>query len=124
MTGRGDGLSRPRRLPCPTQSSSGLGRRARDPRGGHENPDADTLGATLGVARDRCEAAVARATTVCADRPPPPTTVLPGIEAFRADPEPRRRLRPARDLATRGRSSGPARVFERHRDLLLGAAAA
>ncbi|HWP64094.1 MAG TPA: DHHA1 domain-containing protein [Candidatus Binatia bacterium] len=54
---------------------------------GHEHPDADTLGATLGVVR-----LVAwlggRATPVCADPVPELYRFLPGIEAFRTEPDP------------------------------------
>ncbi len=53
----------------------------------HENPDADTLGASLGVAR-LVAAGGARATSICTDPPPPLYDFLPGIEAVRTDPEP------------------------------------
>ena len=51
----------------------------------HENPDADTLGASLGVAR-LVEAGGGRATSVCTDAPPTLYAFLPGIEAVRTDP--------------------------------------
>ena len=53
----------------------------------HENPDADTLGASLAVAR-LVEARGGRATSVCTDPPPPLYAFLPGIEAVRTDPAP------------------------------------
>lgn len=54
---------------------------------GHENPDADTLGATLAVGHiaDHLGAA---ATLVCTDPVPPLYDFLPGTERFRTDPEP------------------------------------
>ena len=55
----------------------------------HENPDADTLGASLAVAR-LVEAQGGRATSVCSDPPPPLYSFLPGIDAVRTDPEPDR----------------------------------
>jgi phosphoesterase RecJ-like protein len=53
----------------------------------HENPDADTLGATLGVAT-LVEALGGRATAVCTDAPPALYDFMAGIERFRTDPEP------------------------------------
>ena len=53
----------------------------------HENPDADTLGATLGVAT-LVEAVGGRATPVCTDPPPALYDFLAGVERFRTDPEP------------------------------------
>ena len=53
----------------------------------HENPDADTLGAVLGV----CivvEARGGRATAVCTDPVPPLYGFLAGVERFRTDPDP------------------------------------
>lgn len=55
----------------------------------HENPDADTLGAALGV-RAIVEARGGRASLVCSDVPPPLYDFLPGIETVRTDPEPDR----------------------------------
>ena len=52
----------------------------------HENPDADTLGAALGVARI-VEFHGGRATTVCSDPVPPLYGFLAGIEAERLDPD-------------------------------------
>ncbi|HEX7473815.1 MAG TPA: DHH family phosphoesterase [Candidatus Limnocylindrales bacterium] len=52
----------------------------------HENPDADTLGATLGVAT-LVEALGGRATPVCTDPPPALYDFLAGVERFRTDPE-------------------------------------
>jgi phosphoesterase RecJ-like protein len=56
----------------------------------HENPDADTLGAALGI-RTIVEAGGGRASLLCSDAPPPLYDFLPGIEDFRTDPEPERR---------------------------------
>jgi phosphoesterase RecJ-like protein len=53
----------------------------------HENPDADTLGAVLGVCH-LVEALGGRATAVCTDPAPPLYAFLPGIDRFRTDPEP------------------------------------
>lgn len=53
----------------------------------HENPDADTIGAALAVAR-LVEAHGGRATLVCSDPIPPLYDFLPGVDAFRTDPEP------------------------------------
>lgn len=53
----------------------------------HENPDADTLGAALGVARI-IEFHGGRATTVCTDPIPPLYDFLAGVAAERTDPEP------------------------------------
>ena len=53
----------------------------------HENPDADTIGAALGVAR-LVEALGGRATVVCSDPIPPLYAFIPGVDAFRTDPEP------------------------------------
>jgi phosphoesterase RecJ-like protein len=53
----------------------------------HENPDADTLGATLGVVTI-IEALGGRATPVCTDPPPALYDFLMGVERFRTDPEP------------------------------------
>ena len=53
---------------------------------GHENPDADTLGATLGVVR-LIEALGGSADPVCTDPPPPLYDFMPGIERFRTDPD-------------------------------------
>lgn len=54
---------------------------------GHENPDADTLGATLGVTAI-IEALGGRADPVCTDPPPPLYDFIAGIERFRTDPDP------------------------------------
>jgi bifunctional oligoribonuclease and PAP phosphatase NrnA len=53
----------------------------------HENPDADTLGAALGVCTI-LEALGARATAVSTDPVPPLYAFLAGVERFRTDPEP------------------------------------
>ena len=54
---------------------------------GHENPDADTLGATLGVVAI-VEACGGRADPVCTDPPPPLYDFIEGIDRFRTDPDP------------------------------------
>ena len=54
---------------------------------GHENPDADTLGATLAIVAI-IESLGGRADPVCTDPPPPLYDFLPGIERFRTDPDP------------------------------------
>ena len=53
----------------------------------HENPDADTLGATLAICR-LAESLGARAQAVCTDEPPSLYRFIPGIEGFRTDPDP------------------------------------
>ncbi len=53
----------------------------------HENPDADTIGAVIGI----CvivEALGGEATAVCSDPVPPLYAFLEGAERFRQDPEP------------------------------------
>jgi len=52
----------------------------------HENPDADTLGATLGVVR-LVEALGGAADAVCTDPVPPLYGFLAGIERFGTDPD-------------------------------------
>jgi phosphoesterase RecJ-like protein len=54
---------------------------------GHENPDADTLGASLAIGRI-VERLGGAATPLCTDPVPPLYDFLPGIERFRTDPEP------------------------------------
>jgi len=51
----------------------------------HENPDADTLGATLAVAR-LVEAMGGAADAVCTDPVPPLYDFIVGVERFRTDP--------------------------------------
>ncbi len=53
---------------------------------GHENPDADTLGASLGIATI-VEAMGGSATLVCTDPVPPLYGFLDGVERFRTDPD-------------------------------------
>lgn len=53
----------------------------------HENPDADTLGAAIGV-RAIVEARGGRATLVCTDPVPPLYAFIDGVDAFRTDPDP------------------------------------
>lgn len=52
----------------------------------HENPDADTLGAGLGLARI-IEAIGGRATVTCSDPVPPLYAFLPGIDRVALEPE-------------------------------------
>ena len=54
---------------------------------GHENPDADTLGATLGVVRI-VESLGGSADPACTDPVPPLYAFLPGMDGFRTDPDP------------------------------------
>jgi len=54
---------------------------------GHENPDADTLGATLGVVA-LVESMGGRADPVCTDPIPPLYDFLPGMDRFALDPDP------------------------------------
>ena len=54
---------------------------------GHENPDADTLGATLGVCRI-VEALGGSARAVVSDPVPPLYAFMPGVERVATDPEP------------------------------------
>ncbi len=51
----------------------------------HENPDADTLGASLGVVR-LVEALGGRADAVCTDPVPPLYAFIDGVERFATDP--------------------------------------
>ena len=53
----------------------------------HENPDADTIGAVLGIAHI-VEALGGSVTPVSTDPPPPLYGFLPGIDRFRTDPDP------------------------------------
>lgn len=52
----------------------------------HENPDADTLGATLAVTR-LVEAMGGTADAVCTDPVPPLYAFIEGVERFRTDPD-------------------------------------
>jgi len=52
----------------------------------HENPDADTLGAALGL-REVLAARGATASLVCSDVPPPLYAFMPGVADFRTDPD-------------------------------------
>ena len=54
---------------------------------GHENPDADTLGATLAVTAI-VEACGGRADPVCTDPIPEVYAFLAGVDRFRTDPDP------------------------------------
>ena len=56
---------------------------------GHENPDADTLGATLAVCR-LVEAIGGRATPVFSDAAPAAYAFMPDVDRIRADPDPGR----------------------------------
>jgi phosphoesterase RecJ-like protein len=51
----------------------------------HENPDADTLGAGLALARGAAQIGIT-AEVVCVDPPPPYLAFLPGIETVRREP--------------------------------------
>ena len=53
---------------------------------GHENPDADTLGASLAIVR-LVEAQGGIADPVTSDPPPPLYDFLPGVERVRSDPD-------------------------------------
>jgi bifunctional oligoribonuclease and PAP phosphatase NrnA len=55
----------------------------------HENPDADTIGASLAIARI-VEWRGGRVTLACTDPPSPMYAFLPWIERFTTDPEPDR----------------------------------
>jgi phosphoesterase RecJ-like protein len=81
----------------------------------HENPDADTLGATLGVVR-LVELLGGSADPVCTDPVPPLYAFLDGVERFRTDPDPEAAydLLVVSDCATFERVGA---VGERHRDL-------
>jgi phosphoesterase RecJ-like protein len=81
----------------------------------HENPDADTLGATLGIVR-LVERLGGEADPVCTDPVPPLYDFLDSVERFRADPDPEAGydLLVVSDCATLERVGA---VGERHRDL-------
>lgn len=81
----------------------------------HENPDADTVGATLGVVR-LVERFGGRADPVCADPVPPLYDFIDGVDRFRTDPEPDAEY----DLLVLSDCATPERVGEvgqRHREL-------
>jgi phosphoesterase RecJ-like protein len=81
----------------------------------HENPDADTLGATLAVCR-LAEHLGAEATAVCTDLVPPLYEFMPAIDRFRTDPDPSA----AYDLLVVSDCGSLDRIGEvrnRHRDL-------
>jgi phosphoesterase RecJ-like protein len=85
---------------------------------GHENPDADTIGASLAIARI-VEAQGGLATPVCSDPIPALYAFIPGVEAFRTDPDPA----VVYDLLVISDCGGLDRigaVRERHPDLLGG----
>lgn len=54
---------------------------------GHENPDADTLGASLGI-REIVARTGGRTDVVMSDPVPPLYSFLPGVEQVRTDPDP------------------------------------
>ena len=56
----------------------------------HENPDADTLGASLAIAL-LVESRGGRASSICTDPPPELYAFMPGIDRVRTDPDPERR---------------------------------
>jgi len=81
----------------------------------HENPDADTVGATLGVVR-LVERFGGRADPVCTDPVPTLYDFIEGVERFRTDPEPDAEY----DLLVLSDCATPERVGEvgqRHREL-------
>jgi phosphoesterase RecJ-like protein len=81
----------------------------------HENPDADTVGATLGVVR-LVERFGGRADPVCTDPVPALYEFMDGVERFRTDPEPDAGY----DLLVLSDCATPERVGEvgqRHREL-------
>ena len=81
----------------------------------HENPDADTVGATLGVVR-LVERSGGQADPVCTDPVPPLYDFIEGVDRFRTDPEPD----VAYDLLVLSDCATPERVGEigqRHREL-------
>jgi phosphoesterase RecJ-like protein len=85
---------------------------------GHENPDADTIGATLAVC-SLVEALGGSATAVCSDPVPPLYAFLPGVERFVTDPHPGE----AYDLLVLSDCASTERVGEvatRHAALLAG----
>ncbi len=81
----------------------------------HENPDADTIGATLGVVR-LVERFGGTADPVCTDPVPPLYAFIDGVERFRTDPDPDAvyDLLVLSDCAT---SDRVGEVGVRHRDL-------
>jgi bifunctional oligoribonuclease and PAP phosphatase NrnA len=81
----------------------------------HENPDADTLGATLGVV-GLVERLGGTADPVCTDPVPPLYAFLDGVERFRTDPDPVAEY----DLLVLSDCATPDRVGDvgvRHREL-------
>lgn len=81
----------------------------------HENPDADTVGATLGVVR-MVERLGGRVDPVCTDPVPPLYDFIEGVERFRTDPDPAADY----DLLVLSDCATPERVGavgERHREL-------
>ena len=88
---------------------------------GHENPDADTIGGTLAIATI-IETLGGRATVMCSDPIPPLYAFIPGVEAFRTDPDPGETY----DLLVISDCGGLDRigsVYERHRELIDSPAA-
>ena len=78
----------------------------------HENPDADTLGAVLGICAV-IEAMGGQATAISSDTPPPLYGFMPGVQRFRTDPDPAEAydLLVLADCASAARVGG---VAERH----------
>ncbi len=78
----------------------------------HEHPDADTLGAVLGICAV-VEALGGKATPISSEPPPPLYAFMPGIERFRTDPDPAEAydLLVLADCASASRVGG---VAERH----------
>jgi phosphoesterase RecJ-like protein len=81
----------------------------------HENPDADTLGANLGVCAI-LEACGARATAVSTDPVPPLYAFIAGVERFRTDPDPAERY-DLLVLVDCGSADRVGDVAKRHPDL-------
>ena len=83
----------------------------------HENPDADTLGASLALVI-AAGTLGAHVTPLCADSPPPLYDFLVGADQVRPDPEPgvEYDLLVVSDCGTLERTGA---VLERHRDLLI-----
>jgi phosphoesterase RecJ-like protein len=81
----------------------------------HEDPDADTVGATLGIVR-LVERFGGRADPVCTDPVPPLYGFIDGVERFRPDPDPDAAydLLVLSDCATAERVG---EVVQRHHDL-------
>ena len=96
------------RRPCPEIVVERLRGARRVLAVGHENPDADTLGATLGVVAI-VEALGGRADPVCTDPPPPLYDFVDGHRALPDGPGSGRRRTTCSSSPTAARSTGSAR---------------